>query len=67
MGKEGRSGEEGLGKVFYRMSRGEKMVDSGRDGHKLGDYREKGKVRNCIIEWGERLVGIDVARPQAES
>lgn len=58
-----------MGKVLHRMSRREKIVDSGRDGLKLGDYRERGKVGNCIIrvEWGERLVGIGGERPQAES
>lgn len=56
-----------MGKVFHRMSRGEKIVDSGRDGLKLGDGWERGKFGNCIIEWGERLVGIGGARPQAES
>lgn len=32
-------------------------MDSGRDGLKLGNGWERGKVGNFIIEWGERLVG----------
>lgn len=50
-----------MGKVFLWMSRGEKIVDSGRDGLKLGEGWE------LYYRVGERLVGIGGARPQAES
>lgn len=40
-----------MGKVFHRMSRGEKNVDSGRGGLKLGEGWD------CIIGWGGCWLG----------